>query len=580
MNGSKAENYRKVVSFLIVEVRILAEIKKSTEYNINTMNQKDQMKKGGLQNKRLKPCEASKRNSDSILESCPDKKRARGPIMKRTGWLAMLLAGVLLWNLTACTNGTTGTEQTPSSQSSSEDFYTVDVYALGRASEPLRKEIEERANAILEESCEAKIRLTYQGTKENCLQQVKLAVSTGKKVDLFPTFETGVAVMVNYGLITPLNGYLSLCGPEIQEDISPEDWQCVTFNGMICGVPINREKATGRGFVYRKDLAEALGYQEEDLQTIQDLEDLLLKVRDAYPEMYPVVTSSGLARLPMPYDRLGDDLGVLENSFTDSTEVVNLFETDSYRQMVELQWDWAQKGLLMPDGASNTDNEFSLMRAGKGFGHFANVKPDKYGEVIRSVGYEIGIFSIVPPYSETTLVSSMWSIGHTSEQPDKAMRVLNEMYTNPELANLLTYGIEGKTYQILDHEQNIVGFPKGIDSDNVPYGFIIWSWPNELIAHVWQKDPPDVWQQVETFNQEAHPSPARGFVWNNTEVLGEVSACNAVLDEYRNALECGSLDPAVTLPRMNQELRAAGIDKILAEKQKQLDHWLAERRSS
>ena len=113
----------------------------------------------------------------------------------------MLLAGVLLWNLTACTNGTTGTEQTPSSQSSSEDFYTVDVYALGRASEPLRKEIEERANAILQESCEAKIRLTYQGTKENCLQQVKLAVSTGKKVDLFPTFETGVAVMVHLSLL-------------------------------------------------------------------------------------------------------------------------------------------------------------------------------------------------------------------------------------------------------------------------------------------------------------------------------------------------------------------------------------------
>ena len=80
----------------------------------------------------------------------------------------------------------------------------------------------------------------------------------------------------------------------------------------------------------------------------------------------------------------------------------------------------------------------------KGIWALANVKPDKYGEVIRSVGYEIGIFSIVPPYSETTLVSSMWSIGHTSEQPDKAMRVLNEMYTNPELANLLTYGIEGK----------------------------------------------------------------------------------------------------------------------------------------
>ena len=57
----------------------------------------------------------------------------------------------------------------------------------------------------------------------------------------------------------------------------------------------------------------------------------------------------------------------------------------------------------------------------------------------------------------------MWSIGSTSERPDKAMKVLNEMYTNPELANLLTYGIEGKTYQVLDREQKIIGFPENRD---------------------------------------------------------------------------------------------------------------------
>lgn len=72
INGSKAEKYREVVSFLIMEVRILAEIKKSTEYNINTMNHKDQVNKGGLQNKRLKPWEASKKDSRSVLESGPD----------------------------------------------------------------------------------------------------------------------------------------------------------------------------------------------------------------------------------------------------------------------------------------------------------------------------------------------------------------------------------------------------------------------------------------------------------------------------------------------------------------------------
>lgn len=558
-----------------MEVGILAETKRSTEYNIHTVNNKGQMDKGeDSQSKRRLSRTFQEENPYSVFVRRSAAKERKGRHMKRAKWLSVLLTGFFLLQLVACNGGTTGTEQA-APESDPSGLYTVDVYALGRASEPLRKEIEARANAIIRDSCGAQISIHYQGLEESCLQQVKLAVSTGKKVDLFPTFEMGVSVMVNYGLVTPLNDYLSLCGPEIQEEIPPEDWQCVTVNGMICGVPINREKATGRGFIYRKDLAEALGVYEEDLQTMQDLEDLLIKVRDAYPGMYPVVTSSGLARLPLAYDRLGDDLGVLEDSFSDSTEVVNLFETDSYREMVELQWDWAKKGLMMPDGAANTVDEFSMMRAGKGFGHFANVKPDKYGEATRNVGYEIRIFEIVPAYSETTLVSSMWSIGSTSERPDKAVKVLNEMYTNPELANLLTYGIEGKTYQVLDREQKIIGFPENRDDASLFYSFMTWSWPNELIVNVWQEDPPDVWQQVEAFNREAHPSPARGFVWDNRDVLGEVSACNGVLDAYRNALECGSLDPSVVLPRMNQELKAAGIDKIIQEKQRQLDRWLA-----
>ena len=178
--------------------------------------------------------------------------------MKRAKWLSVLLTGFFLLQLVACNGGTTGTEQA-APESDPSGLYTVDVYALGRAyrtpSEGDRGPRECHYPGFLR----AQISIHYQGLEESCLQQVKLAVSTGKKVDLFPTFEMGVSVMVNYGLVTPLNDYLSLCGPEIQEEIPPEDWQCVTVNGMICGVPINREKATGRGFIYRKDLAERVG---------------------------------------------------------------------------------------------------------------------------------------------------------------------------------------------------------------------------------------------------------------------------------------------------------------------------------
>ena len=45
--------------------------------------------------------------------------------------------------------------------------------------------------------------------------------------------------------------------------------------------------------------------------------------------------------------------------------------------------------------------------------------------------------------------------------------------------------------------------------------------------------------------------------------------------KYKNALDCGSLNPEEAVPKMMQELKDAGIDTIIAEKQAQLDAWAA-----
>ena len=50
---------------------------------------------------------------------------------------------------------------------------------------------------------------------------------------------------------------------------------------------------------------------------------------------------------------------------------------------------------------------------------------------------------------------------------------------------------------------------------------------------------------------------------------------NNVLNEYRAGLEFGVLDPDTALPEFLSKLETAGIDKIIAEKQSQLDAWLA-----
>ena len=57
-----------------------------------------------------------------------------------------------------------------------------------------------------------------------------------------------------------------------------------------------------------------------------------------------------------------------------------------------------------------------------------------------------------------------------------------------------------------------------------------------------------------------------------------ITACTNVVNKYHKALVCGALDPETTLPQFNSELKDAGIDAIIEEKQAQLDAWLAEQK--
>jgi putative aldouronate transport system substrate-binding protein len=67
-----------------------------------------------------------------------------------------------------------------------------------------------------------------------------------------------------------------------------------------------------------------------------------------------------------------------------------------------------------------------------------------------------------------------------------------------------------------------------------------------------------------------------GFSFDQEPVKTEVAAVQNVMAQYRKALENGASDPVTILPEYQAKLRAAGLDKIIAEKQKQLDAWAAE----
>lgn len=468
------------------------------------------------------------------------------------------------------------TRDTGESDFSNQEEYVCKIVCVGDATTESCEKVAETASEITMAKYNTKIelvRLSYGGFSEG----VNLMLSSGEKLDLFPNFAFSTITAANTGQILPIDDLLTEYGKDILEAVPESDWKCVSIGGEIFGVPNNKDKAEGFGLAMRKDMLEEVGYDLSSIHTEADLEGLFAAVKEKYPDCYPLVSDNGqIGYYNVARDDLGGDFGWLENCLDDSDPVVvDWYETESYQELTQRRYEWAQKGYIMPDAATNTQNAYELMATGKGFSYFCNTKPGIENEWARKVGKDIAVVELVETYRTSVSGMNTWYIAHNSEKPERAMQVLNEIYSNPELSNLLINGIEGENY-LVDSENGVLTYPEGVDASNTSYSSVAWVWPNELISVPWEADGPDIWKQTQEFNDSAKLSKAFGFVWDNSRVLNEITACNNVTAKYKNALECGSLNPEEALPKMISELKDAGVDAIVAEKQAQLDAWAAQ----
>ncbi|MFU1795432.1 DUF3502 domain-containing protein [Paenibacillus azoreducens] len=152
------------------------------------------------------------------------------------------------------------------------------------------------------------------------------------------------------------------------------------------------------------------------------------------------------------------------------------------------------------------------------------------------------------------------------------MMFLNLLNSDRDLINLIDWGIEGKHYVKVGEKQ--IDFPPGVNATNSGYNMRQgWMFGNQLLSYTWVTDNPDLWEKMDQYNRESKKSAALGFTYNPSPVKTELAAITNVVRQFQSGLENGALDPGVNLPKFNAALRAAGIDKVIAEKQRQLDEW-------
>jgi putative aldouronate transport system substrate-binding protein len=154
------------------------------------------------------------------------------------------------------------------------------------------------------------------------------------------------------------------------------------------------------------------------------------------------------------------------------------------------------------------------------------------------------------------------------------------MYSDVEVYNTVAKGLEGKHWKWIDADRKVIGFPEGVDAQNSGYNINSdWMIGNNFLAYYLNPDQVGAWEETNKVNKEAVLPMMGPFVFDPTPVQAEVAAMTTVNKQYGEPLQAGLIDPDDPTRGIQAWIKAqkdAGIDKIIAEEQKQLNAFIAD----
>ncbi len=404
-------------------------------------------------------------------------------------------------------------------------------------------------------------------------EKIRMLMASDEKMDL-----CAAADFVNNasdGAYYALDELLKTNGEGILKALPDYAWDAVRINGEVYAVPSLKDWPTHYVMWYYEKYEKKYGFDMQAVKSLQDLEPILQTIKDNEPEITPLATTANTPLdIFLPFERIS---GCKLLGFSkDYSKVINIYETEEYKEFFDLMRSWYQKGFFRTDAAT-VKNSQDLIKSNKVFADYGATIPNF--EVSRNYGRPEELhtkfaYNMSKPVTNTSsLTASVMAIYNKSEHPEKAMDFLNLLFTDKDVINTVVYGIEGKHYIAVG--DNKYRYPEGMTGTSQDdYYFPAAYQGNRFLLRLNEQDPDDLWDQYRAFNESSEISPAMGFAFNTEPVMNEITAIQNVYSEYIPSLLVGAADPAQYLPQALEKFKTAGSEKVVAEVQKQYDEWL------
>lgn len=420
--------------------------------------------------------------------------------------------------------------------------------------------------------------------------QATLAVSGNTTIDLLMTVPLTAGSYMTYysnGTAKDFSAELNEYGQDIialMDELGLID--AFTIDGGVYGLTPYRILNSNLYIVAKKEVLEHVGMLDafQAMTSWSDYEAVLDAIANSDLPTY--ATGSGNLTMNVAgfmfgngnfsditaYDYLGDSN---EYVYTDKNGNVSLVaEQEDMVASYKMFADWFSKGYIYADSAYNQDTTDVLITQGafaaaiyaSEFGVEAQ-KSGTYGTDAVAVQLQSGMLST----SSCTKFSIVVPV--TSKETVGAVKFLNLLYTDEYLMNLITWGIEGETWEV--NEDGYAAYIGDADASTSGYHSNDFLLGNQFLVTPWVgSDGADFRVRAEENLKGASVSAYMGLAVDMGEHSSLVSAISAVYAEYRGQINTGGYTDSLYAEFLSK-LDSAGIDEYLGIYQTAVDEFMA-----
>lgn len=361
-------------------------------------------------------------------------------------------------------------------------------------------------------------------------------------------------------------------GTDVYNSMDEGQWEATKYDGKIYFIPVYKDNVEGYDIMARQDLVDKYGWDMSSVKSLKDIEPMLA---DAKSEglKYPWLTQKTAMFYRFYIDRFdfftADATANWVAVDKETNEVVNVIQTDEYKEFCTLMADWADKGYISEDDVTKTTTDTTTQSQDWALSWWTDIPVN--AEANARYGQDVAMSAVTNRWAHSTsALGSVWCVTASSTEAEAKACVdfMGLLYTDSKLADMWTFGIEGEDYTYDENGQVVQTSEK--------YNHSMWESASATIVTPVAGEPENKADLYKDFNGGAKTSPAAGFRFDKTPVEAQFSACQNVFETYGFPLENGGFAAAdidATLEAYQAALDEAGYQEVLAEFQSQYNAW-------